>query len=78
MPIEQKVTDLLDKAKKLSDAEFKAQHDALTKQARQIAAGADPIEGLRHWMQREIAGLLSNPATSEAISARLQALPGRR
>lgn len=77
-PIEQKVTDLLDKAKKLSDAEFKAQHDALVNQAKQIAAGADPIEGLRHWMQQEIASLLSNPATAEAIAARLQTMPGRR
>lgn len=77
-PIEQKVTDLLDKARKLSDAEFKSQHDALTKEATQIAAGADPMEGLRHWMQGEIAGFLSNPATSEAIDARLAALPARR
>jgi hypothetical protein len=77
-PIEQKVTDLLDKAKKLNDAEFKAQHDALVNQAKQITAGADPIEGLRHWMQQEIAALLSNPATSDAITARLQAMPSRR
>jgi hypothetical protein len=77
-PIEQKVTDLLDKAKKLSDAEFKSQHEALVNQAKQIAAGADPIEGLRHWMQQEIASLLSNPATADAITARLQAMPRRR
>jgi hypothetical protein len=77
-PIEQKVTDLLDKVKKMNDAEFKSQRDALTNQAKQIATGADPIEGLRHWMEREIADLLSNPATSDAIDARLQASPARR
>ena len=48
-------TDLLDKAHKLSDADFKKQSDELNAEARKIAAGADPMDGLRNWMLREIA-----------------------
>lgn len=71
--VEKKVSDLLDRAKKLSDDEFKNQHDALAKEARQITSGADPVQGLRYWLEREMADVLSNPAAADAITARLQA-----
>jgi hypothetical protein len=71
-PVEQKVSDLLDKAHKLSDAEYKSQSDALIAEARKITAGIDPMQGLKFWMQREIAEFLANPESSEAIAERLQ------
>ena len=71
-PIEQKVSDLLDKAHKLSEADFKAQADALNSEARKITAGADPMQGLKFWMEREIAEFLSNPQSSPVIVEKLK------
>jgi hypothetical protein len=70
-PIEKQVGDLLDKAHRMSDTDFKAQADDLRTAAKKITENSDPIEGLRHWLQRDIATLLANPQAGPAINARL-------
>lgn len=67
-PIEKSVSDLLENAHLLSDADFQAKHDDLVKQAKQITKGVDGVQALRFWLQRELADLLSNPSTPDAIA----------
>jgi hypothetical protein len=62
-----KANALLTRAHKMSDAEFSSQQSALEDEARKIAGGMDPIPNLRHWMENEMAELLSNPELVKAI-----------
>lgn len=71
-PVADKVSEWLDKARTMSDRDFKAKSGELNESARQIVAGYDPVEGLRHWMEGEMADLLSNPQTRWALNARLK------
>jgi len=66
-PIEQKVGQWLDKAHALSDEDLKAKRAKLEEEARQIVGQPDSIEQVRHWMQREVADLLSNPELGNAL-----------
>jgi hypothetical protein len=62
-----KTNALLTRAHKMSDAEFSAQQSALEDEARKIAGGMEAIPNLRHWLENEMAELLSNPQLIQAI-----------
>ncbi|MGA2441591.1 MAG: hypothetical protein ABSH08_11570 [Tepidisphaeraceae bacterium] len=62
-----KVDQLLTRIHHLSAKEYKNQQSALEDEARKLVEGMDPISCLRHWMENEMADLLSNPQLSQAI-----------
>src|SRR5438876_860228 len=55
------VASFLDKTHSLSDDELKAQHADLETQARKLTPTPDPLAVITHWIQRDMAELLSNP-----------------
>ena len=63
-----RVKHLLDRVHHLSADDYKTQQASLEDEARQIVGTPDPIVCLRHWMENEIADLLSNPQLGEAIN----------
>jgi len=65
------VDSFLTKVRKMSDAEYKAKHDALADEARRLVGTVDPFVALKHWCEAEFADLLSNPELPGAIRARL-------
>ena len=69
------VGDLLAKAHKLSDADFKTQREALNAEARRICPVLDSFVVMKHWTLREFADLLSNPELPTAIEMRLANRP---
>ena len=66
-PIVGKVNQLLTKVRHLSADDYKSQLPALEQEARQLVTETDPIPHLRHWMENELADLLSNPQLGQAI-----------
>src|SRR5204863_5742850 len=68
-----KVSALLDEARALDESEFKSKRAAMEQTAKQIVGHPDPMQSLRHWMEREMADLLSNPQLPAALEARLKA-----
>jgi hypothetical protein len=69
-----KVDDLLARARKMSDDDFKAKKADLAAEAKRLAGKVDPIEVIRHWVTNSMAELLSNPELGAAIDGRLKAL----
>jgi hypothetical protein len=69
-PHEEAVRAWLKKAKAMSDADFKAKRGELERSARELTAGVDPFMVLRHWVQRDVAELLTNPQLTAAIEAK--------
>jgi hypothetical protein len=66
-----KVVAFLDRARKLSDSEFKSQQVKREQAIQSLVAKVGPIEVLRHSLERDIAELLTNPRLGAAIEARL-------
>jgi hypothetical protein len=62
----QKVAHFLNRARKLSPQEYDAQKSSLEEEARKLGE-MDPIPCLRHWMEGELADLLSNPQLQTAL-----------
>jgi hypothetical protein len=62
-----KTNALLNRAHKMSDAEYSAQQSALEDEARKLVSGMEAIPNLRHWMENEMADLLANPQLIQAI-----------
>ncbi len=52
------------------NAEFKAQRDDLDKEARKVVGDVGPTDVIRHYMERALAELLSNPRLGAAVEAR--------
>jgi hypothetical protein len=71
-PIAKKVSDWIDSNHKLSADELKNKRQSLEASAKEIVKQPDPIECLRHWLERDLADLLSNPELSESLSSRLK------
>jgi len=71
--VEQKVTDLLNRARAMTQDQFDASRSQLDAGARQITRNIDSFEALHHWMLREMADLLSNPQTAGALDLRISA-----
>jgi len=62
-----KVNHLLARVRHLSADDYQSQQSALEDEAKQLVANLDPIVCMRHWMDNELADLLSNPQLGEAI-----------
>jgi hypothetical protein len=62
-----RVTGLLQRARKMSAAEFSDQQTSLEDEAKKLVAGIDPVMCVRHWMESEIADFLSNPELVDAL-----------
>jgi hypothetical protein len=71
-PIVKKVSQWLDRAKAMSEADVKSKRPQLEQAAKEIVGKADPMVQLRHWMEREMADLLANPQTAVALAARVK------
>lgn len=68
--IAKRVGEWLDRARAMNEADIKSKHAQLEASAKQIIGKADPMQQLRHWLEREMADLLSNPELVPMISAR--------
>jgi hypothetical protein len=68
----ERVVALLDKGHKIKEADLPKSRADLEKEMRQIMGNTGPIEILRHFMERHLALLLSNPQLATAIDARLK------
>lgn len=62
-----KAARLLRKAHGLSDDDFKNQLPSLEDEGKKLVANMDSIQCIRHWMEGEIADLLSNPQLGAAL-----------
>jgi hypothetical protein len=67
--VREQVAKLLTDAYRLEDKEFKARQSELEKQVRALTARAEPTDVVRHFMQRTLAELLSNPRLGVALAA---------
>ena len=63
-----KVKRLLTQVHQLSADDYKTQQPALEQEAKKLVANLDAIPCLRHWMENELADLLSNPQLGQAIN----------
>jgi hypothetical protein len=68
----EKVAALLDKGHKIKEADLPKSRADLEKEMRQIMGNTGPLDILRHFMERHLALLLSNPQLATAIDARLK------
>jgi hypothetical protein len=66
------VTALLNRAHRLSARDFAAQKGKLEEKARALAGKLGPTDVLRHYMERSLAELLSNPRLPAAVVAHLK------
>jgi hypothetical protein len=62
-----KVTRFLSRVHGLSDDEYSQQQSSLEDEARKMLGTMDPVNTLRHWLEDELADLLSNPQLIQAI-----------
>jgi hypothetical protein len=62
-----KANRLLRRAHNLSDDDYKSQLPSLEDEARKLVANMDPVQCIRHWMEGELADLLSNPQLGDAL-----------
>jgi hypothetical protein len=70
--INDQVTMLLSKVRGLSAEQFKTQRAELEKAAQAIIGELGPTDVLRHFLERQMAELLSNPCLQAALKARLK------
>jgi len=70
--IEHRVTELLTKVREASDKDFEAGKANWEEEANKIAADCDGISGLRHWLEREMVELLSNPELPAVLAMRVK------
>jgi len=70
----ERVVALLDKGHKIKEADLPKSRADLEKEMRQIMGNNGPVEILRHFMERHLALLLSNPQLATAIDARLKSM----
>jgi hypothetical protein len=67
-----RVAALLDKGHKIKEADLPKSRADLEKEMRTIVGNTGPLDILRHFMERHLALLLSNPQLGTAIDARLK------
>jgi hypothetical protein len=70
--VAKQVAELLNRVRGLGDEEFKAKRAELEKSAERLAGQAGPTEVIRHFVERSLAELLSNPRLAAAVEARLK------
>jgi hypothetical protein len=71
--ISEHVTAWLKAGKPLKDDEFATRHAALQEAAERIAGEVPPMLVLTHWMENELAELLSNPQLPTVVEAVIEA-----
>jgi hypothetical protein len=57
----------------MKDGEYKKKKAQLERDAKEIVGDIEGFTILRHWIERDVAELLSNPLLHKAIEARLKA-----
>jgi hypothetical protein len=72
-PVQEKVRSFLERARKMKEGDFKSKRAELEKSAKDVVGDVDGVTILRHWMERDMAELMSNPRLAKAIDARLKA-----
>jgi len=70
--VHDRVTAFLERVRRLKPDEFTAQEAELERTARIIVGPVGPTEVIRHFMERSLAELLSNPRLSIAVEALLK------
>jgi hypothetical protein len=70
--VRDRVTALLDRAHRLKDEAFKEKRAELDKEVDRIVGKLGPTDVHRHFLERTLAELLSNPRLAAAIEARLR------
>jgi hypothetical protein len=70
----EKVAALLDKGHKIKEADLPKSRADLEKEMKGIMGATGPVEILRHFMEKHLAILLSNPQLGNAIDARIKAM----
>ncbi len=70
--VAKQVTELLNRVHALKDEDYKTKRVELAKEAEAIAAKVEPTEVIRHFVERSVAELLSNPRLAAAVEARLK------
>ncbi len=72
--IRPRVAALLTRVHAMKDAEFEAKQEELSKQVEEIVGNVGPLDVIRHFTERSLAELLSNPRVAAAAEARLKKL----
>lgn len=72
-PVAEKVRSYLDRAWRMKEGEYKKKKSQLERDAKEIVGEIEGFVILRHWIERDVAELLSNPLLNKAIEARLKA-----
>lgn len=67
-----RVAALLARVHSMKDDEFAAKQQELTKQVEELVGKVGPLEVIRHFTERSLAELLSNPRLAAAVEARLK------
>jgi hypothetical protein len=62
-----KLLALLNKDRKLSDADFNSQHQALIDEVKKVTQDINPLVAIRHWTEEQLAQLLANPELAVAL-----------
>jgi hypothetical protein len=70
--VKEQVVALLNRVHRLKPEEYKAQRQELDKAAQQIIGKAGPTDFMRHFVERTVAELLSNPRLPTVAEARLK------
>ena len=70
--VRQRVVALLNRVHPMKDDEFSAKQEELSKQVEEIAGKVGPMDVIRHFTERSVAELLSNPRLAAAVEARLK------
>jgi hypothetical protein len=70
--VRDRVTALLDRAHRLKDEAFKEKRAELDREVDQVVGKLGPTDIHRHFLERSLAELLSNPRLAAAVEARLR------
>jgi hypothetical protein len=70
--VTKQVADLLNRVHGLKDEDYQAKRAELAKEAEAIAGNVESTEVIRHFVERSVAELLSNPRLAAAVEARLK------
>jgi hypothetical protein len=70
--VREQVIDLLNRVHRLKPEEYKAQRKNLETAAKQIVGRTGPVLSIRHFIERTLAELLSNPRLPAVAEARLK------
>ena len=69
-PITEQIRAMLKHARDMNDSDFKSKRGDLEADGRKIIGDVGPVTVLQHWLERDIAELLSNPQLTSAIDAK--------